>query len=86
MAIVVAIATAIPKPRPMAIALMVPEARPISQPPESAGVPHWGFLAFAIRMPRKAITGMATAVARPARHPAPPAPMDVDREAASVGG
>ena len=39
-AIVVAMATAVPKPRPMAIALMVPEARPISQPPESAGVPH----------------------------------------------
>ena len=52
-------------------AVIVPEARPISQPPASAGVPHCGFLLFPMRMAQNTVSGIATATKRAARQPIP---------------
>ena len=51
--------------------MIVPEARPISQPPASAGVPHCGFLLFPTRMAQNTVSGIATATKRAARQPIP---------------
>ena len=60
-----------PTMRPRTTAVIVPEARPISQPPASAGVPHCGFLLFPMRMAQNTVSGIATATKRAARQPIP---------------
>jgi hypothetical protein len=60
-----------PTMRPRTIAVIVPEAKPISQPPASAGVPHCGFLLFPKRMAQNTVSGIATATKRAARQPIP---------------
>ena len=56
----------------MTIAPIVPEASPISHPPESPGVPQLGLSALAMRMPQNTTVGIAMAVPMPARQPMPP--------------
>ncbi len=60
-----------PKMTPRTTAVIVPEARPISQPPAPAGVPHCGFLLFPMRMAQNTVSGIATATKRAARQPIP---------------